>query len=226
MTETARIQGIYDARAATYDRSLGITERLALSALRRRYGSLLRGETIEVAIGTGLGLSFYSSDVTRAVGVDLSLPMLRIARERAAALGRPIALVQADAEALPFADASFDTVAISLALCTIPNPTKTLMELARVCRPEGRVVLLEHVLSPTQPIALAQRLLSPAHERAMGCHLDRKTVDLARELGFAALEEEQRLFGIFRLVVARPLQANSNSTQDRRIAPSPEMPSL
>jgi ubiquinone/menaquinone biosynthesis C-methylase UbiE len=203
MSETTRIQGIYDARAATYDRSLGITERLALGALRQRYGSLLRGEVLDVAIGTGRSLPFYSPEVTRAVGVDLSLPMLRIARQRAAALGRSISLVQADAEALPFAAASFDTVALSLALCTIPNPSRALVELARVCRPRGRIVLLEHVLSPTRPVALAQRLLSPAHERAMGCHLDRKTVALARELGLDVLEEEQRLFGIFRLVVAQ-----------------------
>ena len=78
---------------------------------------------------------FYSPAVTRAVGVDLSWEMLQHAGERALHLGIPVALVQADAEALPFPDASFDTVAISLALCTIPDPVKALLE--RGCRVAG-----------------------------------------------------------------------------------------
>jgi ubiquinone/menaquinone biosynthesis C-methylase UbiE len=130
--------------------------------------------------------------------------MLRRAAERAAHLPIPIAFVQADAEALPFADASFDTVAISLALCTIPDPVAALRELARVCRPHGRVVMLEHVLSPVGPVALAERLLSPLQERAMGCHLDRDTVATVRGLGFRVEEERRRVFGVFRLLVARP----------------------
>src|SRR5215213_7728717 len=134
MSETERIRRLYDDRAATYDRSLGI--------------------------GSGLNIPFYSAAVTRAVGVDLSQEMLRHAAERAADLGIPFALVQADAEALPFPDAAFDTVAISLALCTIPDPVKTLQELARICRPRGRIVMLEHVRSTVRPLAAVQRALS------------------------------------------------------------------
>ena len=140
MTETERIRRLYDDRAATYDRSLGIGERIMLGRFRQAYGALLRGETLEVGVGSGLNIPFYSAEVTRAVGVDLSREMLRYARDRASQLGVPFELVQADAEALPFPDTSFDTVAISLALCTIPDPGKALLELARVCRPNGRIV--------------------------------------------------------------------------------------
>src|SRR5829696_3127596 len=164
MSETERIRRLYDERAATYDRSLGIVERLMLGRLRETYGGLLKGETIEVGIGSGLNIPFYSPAVTRAVGVDLSQEMLRYAHERAAQLGIPFALVQADAEALPFPDAAFDTVAISLALCTIPNPGKALLELSRVCRPGGRLVMLEHVRSTARPLAALQRALSPMNE--------------------------------------------------------------
>jgi ubiquinone/menaquinone biosynthesis C-methylase UbiE len=204
MTETDRIRRLYDDRAATYDRSLGIVERLMLGPFRREYGSLLRGETLEVAIGSGLNLPYYSPHVTRAVGVDLSLEMLRQARQCAAGLPMPLALVQADAEALPFPDAAFDTVAISLALCTIPHPKAALRELARVCRPDGRIVLLEHVRATARPLAAAQHLLSPLNERAIGCHLDRETFALARSLGYQFAEIETRLFDAVRLGVARP----------------------
>ena len=203
MTETERIRRLYDDRAATYDLSLGVVERLLFGRFRLAYGALLNGETLEVGVGSGLNIPFYSPDVTRAVGVDLSREMLRYAGERASHLDIPFALVQADAEALPFPDARFDTVAISLALCTIPDPAKALRELGRVCRPQGRIVMLEHVRSTARPLAAVQRVFSPLNERAIGCHLDRDTFDLARSLGFSIDETRTRLFDSVRLVVAR-----------------------
>jgi ubiquinone/menaquinone biosynthesis C-methylase UbiE len=204
MSETDRIRRLYDDRAGTYDRSLGLIERFALGPFRAAYGALLRGRVLDVAIGTGLNIPFYSASVTSAVGVDLSLEMLGQAQRSAADAGFPIAFIQADAEALPFPDGSFDTVSISLALCTIPDPAAALSELGRVCRPDGRVILLEHVRSSAPPIAVAQRVLSPFNERAIGCHLDRDTFGLARSLGFALDEVRSRLFGSVQLGVARP----------------------
>jgi ubiquinone/menaquinone biosynthesis C-methylase UbiE len=172
--------------------------------LRRQFGALLSGETLEVGIGTGLNLPFYAPAVTRLVGVDLSPEMMNVARERAIDLPFPATFVPADAAALPFPDAAFDTVAISLALCTIPNPARALREAARVCRPDGRVVLLEHVLAAARPLAAGQRLLSPINERAIGCHLDRETFALARSLGFSIEPIATRFFAVFQLVLARP----------------------
>ncbi len=207
---TNRIRAIYDRRAATYDRSVGLGERWLLGDLRRALGGELHGETLEVASGSGLNLPGYAPSVTRAVGVDLSAGMLAMARRRARDLDRSIELVQADAESLPFRDGSFDTVAVSLALCTVAHPARTFGELARVCRPGGRIVLLEHVRSPVPLVAVLQRLLSPCQERALGCHLDRETIDLARALGFTILSERRRLFSVFRLVVAHPPVEQTN----------------
>ncbi len=203
-TETRRIQRLYDDRAPTYDRTCGVMERLLLGSLRQEFGALLHGQTLEVAIGSGLNLPFYTSRVTDATGVDLSAGMLEVARERAAALGIPIKLQYADAASLPFPDRSFDTVAISLALCTIPDPARAFRELARVCRPEGQIVLLEHVRSTSAPLALLQRLLSPCNERAVGCHLDRDTLGLAVSLGFTPLSVVRRRAGIAMLAVLKP----------------------
>lgn len=202
--ETDRIRRLYDERAGTYDRSIGLAERIMLGPFRRDFGSLLQGETLEVAVGSGLNLPYYGPLVTRATGVDISAEMLRQARPKADRLPIPVTLLQADATALPFPDQAFDTVAISLALCTIPDPAAALREMARVCRPQGRIVLLEHVRSTARPLALAQRLLSPFNERAVGCHLDRDTFDLAASLGFSLLESRERLFGAVRLVTAQP----------------------
>lgn len=198
------IQKTYDQRAETYDRTVGFGEKLAVGDFRRRFGEALSGDTLEIAVGSGLNLPYYSSDVTRATGVDLSTGMLAQARRRADALGQRIHLIQGDAQRLAFKNHSFDTVAISLALCTVPNPEAALAEIARVCRPDGRIVFLEHVLSPVKPVALLERALSPFQERLLGCHLDRQSIEVAKAAGFVVEREETRLLGVFRLAVARP----------------------
>ena len=199
-----QLRATYDRLAPTYDRSVGRTERVLLGGLRQAFADEFQGETLEVAIGSGLNLPYYPAAVERAVGVDLSGGMLAEARRRAADLGRPITLVQGDAQRLPFPDDRFDSVGISLTLCTIPDPQAALRELARVCRPDGRIILLEHVRSPVWPVYLVERVLSPLQERFIGCHLTRETIDMARREGFAIESERRRLFGVVRLVVARP----------------------
>jgi ubiquinone/menaquinone biosynthesis C-methylase UbiE len=201
---TNEIREAYDRRAATYDASVGRSEKRLTGSFRARFGGLLQGATLEVAIGSGLNLPYYSNQVTYAVGTDLSRGMLDIAAVRAHDLERRIDLVVMDAQHLAFPDGSFDTVAISLALCTVPDPAAALREMSRVCKPDGRIVMLEHVRSSNWPVAMLLRLVSPLQEWRLGCHLARETVDLARECGLTIEQEDRRLFGIFRLVVARP----------------------
>ncbi len=204
-SERRRIAAIYDRLAPDYDRMEGMVERTLMGrSLRAALGAAARGSTLEVAIGTGRTLPYYGEGVTRIVGVDLSAAMLAEARRAAAELGRAIRLARMDAERLAFADASFDTVVTSLSLCTVADPARALREMARVCKPDGHVVLLEHVRSPVRPLAWLQRKLTPLQVRAMGCHFDRATIKLVRELGFTIVSERRRFFDIFRLVVAQP----------------------
>ncbi len=202
--KTEAIQAVYDQRAATYDRSIGLTENIALGDLRKRFGAALRGDTLELAIGSGLNLPYYSGAVTSAVGGDLSMGMLAVARARADTLGRAIDLTVMNAERLAVSSQSFDTVAISLALCTTPDPAAALREMARVCRPDGRVVFLEHVRSNHKPLYWLERLWSPIQERTLGCSLIRDTVGLIESEGFVVEWEHTRFFGVFRLIVASP----------------------
>jgi ubiquinone/menaquinone biosynthesis C-methylase UbiE len=117
----------------------------------------------------------------------------------------PVVLQQANAESLSsFADNSFDTVTGSLVLCTVPDYEAALREMARVVKADGRIVLMEHVLAKNPLLKGVMKVLAPLQFRNMGCHIDRQTDQIIRNLGFSIEQDRTRLMGIFHLIVARP----------------------
>jgi ubiquinone/menaquinone biosynthesis C-methylase UbiE len=135
---------------------------------------------LEVGIGTGVNLPFYPPAAV-VHGVDLSKPMLERALARAHRLGRQLSVETMDAERLPFPDQSFDTVVSTLTLCTMPDPLRLLREMARVCRPDGRVLLLEHGLSTAPGRQLGAAPPRPGHLRRCACHLTRDVAGLPKQ---------------------------------------------
>jgi ubiquinone/menaquinone biosynthesis C-methylase UbiE len=216
--DNRQLREVYDKRAAIYDAATGRGGTGLVRNLRARFGDSLRGKTLEIAIGSGRNLPYYSSHVTRSVGIDLSSGMVEVAAKRARELHRSIDLLIMDAQRLAFPDHIFDTVAVSLGLCTIPDPKAALREMSRVCKSDGQIVLLEHVRSPMWPVAAIQRLVSPIQERLNGCHLARETIGLARECGLEIEREDQRLLGIMRLVIARPARCAKPANLGHTIA--------
>ncbi|WP_326550837.1 class I SAM-dependent methyltransferase [Micromonospora sp. NBC_01813] len=159
MTDQPTASGPWDRRAARYD-TFGLrAERLIVGDSRAWLCEQATGRTLEVAAGTGRNFSFYPPEVT-LVAIDASTGMLDVARDRAAALGRDIEIRQADATALPYADASFDAVVCTLALCSVADREGALAEMHRVLRPGGRLLLLDHYerrWRQTRPADLALR---------------------------------------------------------------------
>ena len=207
-SELTRVSTIYDNIAPTWDGRQGLVERRLMGeAMRASLAWHLTGDVLEIGTGTGATLPFLdptSSAITSLTCTDLSQGMLREARAAARSLDLPVSLVRMNAGVLAFPDATFDTVTTSLTLCTVPDPTLALREMARVLKPGGRIVLLEHVRARNPLIALSQRALTPIQVRMLGCHLDRPTDRLVRDLGFRVEHEETRFFGVFHLMVARP----------------------
>ena len=200
--ETARVHAIYQRWASRYDRRIRLLERLLFAEGRRWIGAEATGVVLEVALGTGRNLAEYAPAV-RLTGVELSPAMLALARQRAAALGRDIALVVGDAQALPLADASFDSVVITLALCTIPDERAALREAFRVLRPGGRLLLFEHVGSRVPPVRLLQWLLAPLSLRLSADHLLREPLEAVRAAGFAVECRQRAKWGIVERLAAR-----------------------
>ena len=216
-SDTRRVEAIYDQWAPVWDKRQGLVERVLMGEeMRRSLARELRGDVLEIGTGTGATLRFLQDapDITAFTGVDLSVGMLAEARNAAQGTGREIRLAQMNAEALAFPDATFDTVTTSLMLCTVPDPTRALSEMSRVCKPDGRIVLLEHVRSPNRFFAKLQRWMTPAQVRQLGCHLDRPTDQLVRELGFRVERDKSRFVGIFHMMVMKPLPLSAGNDDD------------
>jgi ubiquinone/menaquinone biosynthesis C-methylase UbiE len=179
--------GWYDRLfAAFYDPLLARTEKETLSPLRSRLLSGIRGRVLDIGAGTGSNLPFLDLPDTRTVFLDRSPFMLK--KGLGKGLSRTGYPVLGSATALPFPDESFDSIVVTLVLCSVDDLPTSLGEIRRTLKPEGTLFLMEHVLSDSPPLAAIQRLATPFWKHlAAGCHLDR-TTDLSVKALF--LEEE------------------------------------
>jgi ubiquinone/menaquinone biosynthesis C-methylase UbiE len=201
-TPTARQRRVWDKTAKSYDKQIAFFERIQFGGGREWLGSRARGRVLEVAIGTGRNLLHYPADAT-ITGIELSPGMLDIARTRAVDLGRDVDLREGDAEQLPFADASFDTVVCALSLCTIPDPATAIGEMKRVLVPGGRLLLLDHIGSTWPPIYAAQWLLERVTIRVAGEHFTRRQLPLVEAAGLEVVEVERLKAGTVERIFAR-----------------------
>ena len=173
---------VYDATwgrlfAAMYDRAFEATEEAGLRELRRAALAEASGRTIDLGAGTGANLGLYPNAVTELVLTEPDPHMLKQLRAKVGEKGVAAEVTDASAENLPFAESSFDTAIFTLVLCTVPNPDRALAEVARVLKPGGKLLFLEHVRSKDTGLARWQdRVEKPWRFLADGCHCNRDTV--------------------------------------------------
>ena len=156
-----------------------------LLPFRSRVAGAAEGRVLEIGIGSGLNLPLYAPNVSEVVGVDPSPELLSRAHDAAGQCRAPVTLLEGSAEALPLDDQSFDTVVTTWSLCTIPDVRQALIEVRRVLRPGGSLLLAEHGRAPEPRVALWQDRLDPIWTRiAGGCHLNRPMDVLLSNAGF------------------------------------------
>src|SRR5713101_8027861 len=137
--------------------------------LRREIVGQAQGVVLEVGAGGGQNFPFYDpARTTRVEAVEPDEAMLVVARRALAAAPVPITLTRAPAEALPFPDAQFDTVVVTLVFCCVRDPERGLREVWRVLKPEGTLLLLEHVRAQGRITTWVQDALVPVTTRCMG----------------------------------------------------------
>jgi ubiquinone/menaquinone biosynthesis C-methylase UbiE len=186
--ERQRSSQIFHPRfAAFYEwyARLGQQRRL-IDPLREASAGQAYGVVVEVGAGSGLNFSWYDPQrVERVEAAEPDSAMLAYARERLSQAAVPITLTQASVEALPWADATFDSAVATLVFCSVSDPVRGLREIKRVLKPRGTLFLFEHVRSKTTVIAQVQDALVPVTTRLFGnCHWNRDAEQLVQGAGF------------------------------------------
>jgi ubiquinone/menaquinone biosynthesis C-methylase UbiE len=170
---------------------------------RKEALSGLSGKVLEVGVGTGKNLKYYSSRCL-VTGIDYSELMLDKAREKARGM-KNVTLLLMDAEDLEFPDNSFDYVATTFVLCSIPDPVRALKEMRRVLKPSGEMIAIEYLRSSNRFIALFEDLSNPVICSLAGDNMNRKTLENMRNAGFTIKKVKNLILEtFFRIIRAKP----------------------
>ncbi len=200
---TRIIKKRYNRVAPVYDFMVSLVERSHHSQWREMLWSKVEGSKIlEVGVGTGKNFPYYPEDA-EITAIDFSDKMLSRAREKAGKQGVNVRLQQMDAQNLEFEDDTFDTVVASCVFCSVPDPIRGLKEVARVCKPGGKVIPLEHVLSANRILAWLMNLANPVVVRIVGANINRHTVENVTRSGLRVEQVTDLAAGIFKLIEAR-----------------------
>ena len=188
-------------RALIHDLIMRLQDRLGLWKLRVKAVGPAQGRVLEVGVGTGMNFRHYRS-AKEIVALDTDPALIDRARARARAAGCPVLLTEGDACALPFRDASFDTVVETLIFCSVPEALRGLREARRVLRPGGVIRMLEHTRSPRPRWARFQDRIDPIWSRMTGgCHLNRDTLSVIREAGIEITRHKR--YGMIEVIEGR-----------------------
>lgn len=197
MTLTAREK--WDWLSLTYDwMTFGEDRRQGTE--KARLFSRIQGRTLLVAVGTGNDLKYLPSDCN-LIAIDISPRMIQRARTKARRESGNIRMVLTDAQRLPFADQTFDTVLTVCTFCSIPEPNQGLQEVYRVLKSGGRLLMFEHVRSKIGPFALLLDFMTFI-TRKFGPDLNRDTVGNVLQAGFQLQREENVYLDIVKAIEA------------------------
>ena len=196
------LAALYDDMAERYER-WDWANRLFSGPLRKRAFADASGRVLDVACGTGTNFRYLPA-TAQLVGVDLSAEMVAAARAELDRLRRGGTVYRMDAQALEFPDDSFDTVVSALSTCTFPDPVAALGEMARVCRPDGRVLLLEHGRSDVELLGRLQDWRADAHYEAHGCRWTQEPLAHFEATELTVVDHAEYVLGMVTVIEARP----------------------
>ncbi|MDK2877300.1 MAG: hypothetical protein PWR06_16 [Thermoanaerobacteraceae bacterium] len=197
MTEVIRRR--YDRTSIFYD----WMDRMISPELRKKALSQASGKVLEVGVGTGNNFPYYPPGC-EVTAIDFSPGMLARARKKLHLARAPIKLLEMDAQAMDFPDNTFDTVVATCVFCSVPDPVKGLAEVKRVCKPNGKIILLEHVRSESPVIGWLMDVLNPISLHLIGSNINRRTVQNVISAGIQLQKVEDLRGKIVKLIVGTP----------------------
>lgn len=196
-----------------YNRNAGLFELMdgkMMVQWRKDMLAQVRGNVLEVGVGTGSNLAYYPKEVN-LTGIDFSRRMLDYAAKRALLLERNAYLLEMDVEHLNFPDHTFDHVVATCVFCSVPDPIAGLKEMLRVCKPHGKVLLLEHMRSENPVLGKCMDWLNPMIVRLTGANINRRTLQNIDAAGFSIEKNERMFYTIVRRLTLSPAQVEEKT---------------
>jgi ubiquinone/menaquinone biosynthesis C-methylase UbiE len=183
MDNTEKIRRRYDRASKLYDFIEQPMEIMSLKKLRLDVTKDLKGKVLEVGVGTGKNVPYYPDNVN-ITAIDFSEKMLSMARQKVKKFNKQAELICMDAQNMGFADNTFDMVFTTCVFCSVPDPVKGLKEIRRVCKPNGKIIMIEHVRSEKKVLGLVMDIFNPLTVNLYGANINRHTVENVQKAGF------------------------------------------
>ncbi|SEQ72336.1 class I SAM-dependent methyltransferase [Piscibacillus halophilus] len=188
-----------DRISSTFD----LADRLVKEEWRKELLADVRGEILEVGVGTGTNFKYYPQDV-HVTGIDFSPKMLEKAHVKVEEAAATVQLYEMNIENLDFEDNQFDYVVSTCVFCSVPNPVKGFKELRRVVKPSGKIVMLEHMRSENEIIGKVLDFFNPVSEGILGENINRKTISNIYQANLEVDEQEYLMTSIVRKLILSP----------------------
>ncbi|MGG3837262.1 methyltransferase domain-containing protein [Paenibacillus thiaminolyticus] len=198
--EKQKLIQIFDRQANQYDKK---REGSKVKQWRQQLLGDAKGEVLELAVGAGANFPFYPPGV-KVTAADFSAAMLEKAQRAAREHRLNVRFICADIEELDFAVHSFDRVVSTLSMCSYDQPRMVLDKIARWCRPDGLILLMEHGISSNRALSAVQRALNPLLYRTYGCHHTRDIQGLVRQAGLDLVRTDRYWLDMVQVIWARP----------------------
>ncbi|MFW6270470.1 MAG: class I SAM-dependent methyltransferase [Bacillota bacterium] len=210
MCEENKTKKRYDRIAAIYDKVELILEKAKIGVWRENLWQRVAenvppndGKLLEAGVGTGKNIEYYPENI-EIYAIDFSEKMLDRARLKAKKYNKNINLINMDIQNLEFADNYFDIIVTSCVFCSVPDPVQGLKELKRVCKPEGKIIMLEHMRTKKEPVGKVMDMFNWVSLYTYGANINRKTMENIDRANLNVVEENNLFSDIVKEIVLTP----------------------
>ncbi len=181
--KSEKIKNKYNRISKIYDLLEKPMESMAMGEWREKLIEKIEGEKVlEIGIGTGKNLIYYPENLN-IIGIDFSRNMLKKAKDKIKDK-KNINLIEMDAQNMKFADNSFDTVVTTCVFCSVPDPVEGLKEIRRVCKNNGKVIMIEHMRSNNRIVGKFMDIINFIPLSIWGANINRETMKNLIKAGF------------------------------------------